>query len=220
MAVVVIASAVACGGGSSKATPASSASPASGASIGGTAADTGEVAFPAPTADRVAQLTTAAGLQMETHETLTFHVHAHLDVFIDGEHRTVPGGIGIVITDPRVHSATVDGAPAYGGIAAACLQPCISPLHTHDISGVLHTESASTVPNTLGQFFKEWDVRFDDQCVGQYCTSATDIEVFVNGTQKPFNAAAGLPLTDHEEIAIVIGARPARIPSEGDFSAA
>jgi hypothetical protein len=182
--------------------------------------DTGAVAWPAPPAERVAQVTAAARLQMETHETLTFHLHSHLDVFIDGEHRTVPAGIGIVITDPRVHTGNTDGAPSYGGIAAACLQPCISPLHTHDVTGILHTESASAEPNTLGQLFTEWDVRLDGQCVGQYCTPATTIELYVNGTQMPLTSATSLALTDHKEIAIVIGAKPARIPAEGDFSKA
>src|SRR5690242_18216248 len=121
LAVVLVVVTAACGDSSPKA--ASSTSSAADGSIGGTAPDTGAVAWPAPSPDRVAQLTAAAGLQMETLETLTFHVHAHLDVFIDGEHRTVPGGIGIVITDDRVHTGSVDGAPAYGGIAVGCLQP-------------------------------------------------------------------------------------------------
>ena len=218
VALALIVLAAGCSDSSPSTKPASSVLSGSDATVGGTFPDTGAIAWPASSADRVAQLTSAAGLQMETHETLTFHVHAHLDVFIDGQHRTVPGGIGIVITDPRVHTGETDGAPAYGGIAAACLQPCISPLHTHDISGVLHTESASSVPNTLGQFFTEWDVRLDGQCVGDYCTPATTIELYVNGKQMPLTSATGLPLTDREEIAIVIGARPARIPAQGDFA--
>jgi hypothetical protein len=146
-------------------------------------------------------------------------VHAHLDVFIDGAHRSVPSGIGIVITDPAVHTGTVGGAPAYGGIEG-CDTPCISPLHTHDVTGVLHTESAVDVDNTLGQLFKEWDVRLTDTCVGSYCTPTTAIRLFVDGKAKALASASKVPLTDHEEIAIVIGKPPTRIPSEGDFSGA
>jgi hypothetical protein len=140
-------------------------------------------------------------------------------MFIDGQHRSVPGGIGIVITDPAVHSGTVAGAPAYGGIQN-CDQPCISPLHTHDITGILHTESATTTDNTLGQFFQEWDVRLDGSCVGTFCAPTTPIAVYVNGKSTPLADAAGVALSNHKEIAIVIGPPPSRIPAAGDFSAA
>jgi hypothetical protein len=45
----------------------------------------------------------------------------------------------------------------------------------------LHTESAVTSPNTLGQSFTEWDVALDAGCVGDYCAPETTIEVFVDG---------------------------------------
>ena len=46
--------------------------------------------------------TAAAGLEPERKEHLTYHVHAHLDVFVDGEPIAVPAGIGIEIDDPEV----------------------------------------------------------------------------------------------------------------------
>ena len=187
--------------------------------VRGTADNTGSLAWPAPPADQVAQLTSAAGLELEKKESLVHHVHAHLDVFIDGEHRTVPAGIGIVITDPAVHTGEVDGQPSYGGIQG-CDQPCISPLHTHDISGVLHTESLVDVDNTLGQFFKEWNVRFDDTCVDDFCTPKTSVVLYVDGKKTPLQGASSIPLSDQKEIALVIGKNPARIPSQGDFSKA
>jgi hypothetical protein len=119
--------------------------------------------WPAPPPDRVVELATAAGLVPETAERLAYHVHAHLDVFINGRHQTVPAGIGIVTTDPAVHKGTINGQPAYGGITVPCAQPCISPLHTHTARGILHTESATRVDNTLGQFFTEWDVPLTPQ---------------------------------------------------------
>ena len=62
-------------------------------SPGQTAAGSGVVEkWPAPN-DPLARAATA-GLVPETVEHLAFHVHAHLDVFIDGKHRTVPAGIG------------------------------------------------------------------------------------------------------------------------------
>ena len=71
--------------------------------------------YPAPS-DPMARAR-AAGLVPETAEQLKYHVHSHLDVFIDGKHIIVPAGIGIDITDPRVHSAVTGGFPSYGGIS-------------------------------------------------------------------------------------------------------
>jgi hypothetical protein len=160
----------------------------------------------------------AAGLVPETAERLAYHVHAHLDVFINGRHQTVPAGIGIVTSDPAVHQGTINGQPAYGGITVPCAQPCISPLHTHAATGILHTESATRANNTLGQFFTEWDVPLTPQCVGEYCTPNTRIAIYVNGHRQPFADAAQIPLSNRKEIALVIGRRPSRIPRTADFS--
>jgi hypothetical protein len=157
-------------------------------------------------------LTVAAGLKPERKETLIHHVHAHLDVFVNGKHQVVPAGIGINIRDPGVQHGTLpDGSNAYGGIQL-CDKPCISPLHTHDDSGVLHTESASPVPNRLGQFFTEWGVRLNRSCVGGYCRPKASIEIFVDG-KRYHRDPRRIKLTNLEEIAIVIGTPPAKIPA-------
>jgi hypothetical protein len=187
--------------------------------IGGIASPGGPDAWPLPPAARAAALAEAAGLSLEVREHLAHHVHAHLDVFIDGEHRTVPAGIGIVIDNPDVRTFDDNLGRSYGGIEE-CAEACISPLHTHDTSGVLHTESATEQDNTLGQLFTEWDVRLDGECVGDFCADETPILVFVDGEEVPLADAAGIALTDLKEIAIVIGDPPDRIPDEGDFSAA
>ena len=128
--------------------------------------------WPAPKPDRVVALTEAAGLTAEKKESLQHHVHAHLDVYVDGKRVTVPAAIGIKIDDPEVKHFAVDGQTAYGRIDE-CNEPCISPLHTHDVSGILHTESATAVDNTLGQVFTEWDVKLTADCVDAYCTPGT-----------------------------------------------
>jgi hypothetical protein len=119
------------------------------------------------------------------------------------------------VADPDVKQRQVNGATVYGWITG-CSQPCISPLHTHDASGVIHTESASTTPNRLGQFFTEWNVPFSATCVGQYCSPATKIAIYVNGNIYSGDPAA-ISLTDRKEIAIVIGSAPSSIP--GSFPA-
>ena len=153
-----------------------------------------------------------AGLVPEDAERLEFHVHAHLDVFLDGNQIVVPGGIGIDTTDPMVHSGVAGGFPSYGGISVPCAKPCISPLHTHDATGVLHTESATRKENTLGQFFTEWDVKLSATCVGTYCSPAKPIEIGVNG-EKFTGDPTTIPLSNFKEIAIVIGTPPSEIPA-------
>jgi hypothetical protein len=169
----------------------------------------GDLIWPAP--DKPLELTVQAGLQPETKETLTFHVHAHLDVFIDGRPVLVPAGIGINVLDSAVKHGTWNGEPTFGGITG-CAQPCISPLHTHDASGVLHTESAKNIPNRLGEFFTEWGVSLSGGCIGLYCAPATVIAVYVDGNRYT-GSLAEIPLTDRKEIAVVIGSAPKQIPN-------
>ena len=159
--------------------------------------------------------TVAAGLEPLVRESLENHRHSHLDVFVDGEPVTVPAGVGIDITDPGVKHFP---DPAYGGIEE-CAEPCISPLHTHDETGILHTESPAEDLLTLGQFFVEWDVRLDDRCVGEFCEPATDIAFYLDGEETDGDPAE-ITLDDRLEIAIVIGTPPATIPETADFSRA
>lgn len=96
-------------------------------------------------------------------------------------------------------------------------KPCISPLHTHDVTGIVHTESLDSSPNRLGQFFAEWGVRLDESCVGEFCAPDVPIEVYVDGERYEGNPA-DIQLTDQKEIAIVIGSRPAEVPAIYDFT--
>ena len=172
-----------------------------------------------PTGDAVAraanpmELTVEAGLEPAPKEYLVNHVHSHLDVFIDGEEITVPAGIGINIDDPDVKK--FDNPLGYGGIEM-CDRPCISPLHTHDETGVLHTESVDPEPHTLGQFFVEWGVELSETCVGEHC-DPTPIAVYVDG--EPYEGdPRAIELTDQKVIVIAIGTPPEEIPSTYDFS--
>ncbi len=158
-----------------------------------------------------------AGLTPGTHEFFTYHVHAHLDVFVNGRRVLVPAGIGIHIAGPAVHQRMVEGAPSYGGIDL-CARPCVSPLHTHDthdVTGVIHIESPTATRFTLGELFQEWGVRLDGSCVGGHCEPDSRIVVFVDGRRRPGDPAE-IELTSGEEIAVVIGAPPSSIPATFD----
>lgn len=160
--------------------------------------------------------TVEAGLKPEPKEYLVNHVHAHLDVFVDGMPIAVPAGIGINTDDPEVRTFNeADGSVGYGGIKL-CSQPCISPLHTHGEDGIIHTESSTPEPNSLGEFFTEWGVRLSESCIGEKC-SPTPIAIYVDGERYEGDPSV-IKLTDRKEIAIVIGTPPAQIPATADFS--
>lgn len=180
---------------------------------------TGPAASPAllwPAPANPMDLARSAGLEPETIEHLEFHVHAHLDIFHDGARVEVPAGIGIDIANPGVKSGPeFDGSLSYGGITEACSTPCISPLHTHAHFGILHTESATPTPNTLGQFFTEWAVKLSATCVGDICDKP--IVFYVNGLRFDGDPAS-IQLADLSVIVIVIGKPPAVIPATADFN--
>lgn len=161
-----------------------------------------------------------AGLVPESAEYLTTHNHAHLDVFVDGVAIKVPAGIGIDIgasgvTDTKTPDGTADDYQV-----KTCPAACLSPLHTHDPSGLLHSESraANHPAYLLGQFFTEWGVKLDATCIGQYCKPTALIHIYLNGTLYEGNPAQ-IPLASLLEIAIVIGRPPALVPTKWPFVA-
>jgi hypothetical protein len=126
-------------------------------------------------------------------ERLEFHVHAHLDVFVNGVRAPVPAQIGID-TVTRV----------------------ISPLHTHDRTGIVHIEAEVPADFTVGQFFTEWAVRLTGDCVGGYCKPAVPWRVVVNG-QDWTDIPTDVVFHAHDEIAFVIGTPPADVPAPFAF---
>ena len=164
-------------------------------------------------------LAAQAGLEPTQQEHLNTHTHSHLHVFVDGEAVVVPGGIGIDIEAPTgiTKTKSLDGT-ATEYYVTLCFAPCLSPLHTHDPSGLIHTETKDPdqQPYTLGQFFTEWGVRLDDQCIGEFCKSDTSIAVYLDGKKYDGNPAE-IELKSHLEIAVVIGKAPAAIPASWEF---
>jgi hypothetical protein len=157
----------------------------------------------------------AAGVTPGADEFLTTHTHAHLDVFVDGERVDIPAGIGIDLNGSGIEPELMDDEvnTAYF-LTGLCDSPCLSPLHTHDPFGIIHTESkvANAPSFTLGQFFTQWGVRLDASCVGEFCAPDVPIQVYLDG--KPFRGVdpAEIELTSQLVIAIAIGAVPGLIP--------
>ncbi|HYY26222.1 MAG TPA: hypothetical protein VE689_12050 [Candidatus Udaeobacter sp.] len=120
------------------------------------------------------------------------HIHQHLDLILSGTQVSVPADIGI-------------------NYAARF----ISPIHTHDETGVIHVESDEVRDFTLGEFFDVWGVRFTKDCIGGYCSKGTNtLKVFVNG--KPVSGdPRKLVLQPRQEIVVIYGAQTGstKVPS-------
>lgn len=111
----------------------------------------------------------------------SFHVHALLSVFVDGEQVNVPANIGI---DPagRFHS----------------------PLHTHTPDGVIHFEADEPAPFTLAQVFTMWGVELTADRLGAYTPEGGKrIYVYVNG--EPVEDFTGYELQQGDNIVVAYG---------------
>ena len=62
-------------------------------------------------------------------------------------------------------------------------------------------------------------MKLDDECVGEFCESETDVAVYIGGDEYEGDPA-DIELDDRSVIAIVIGTPPEPIPASADFSQA
>jgi hypothetical protein len=130
------------------------------------------------------------GLKALTAEGTVIHIHQHLDVYVDGKHVTVPAGIGIQPSD------------------------YLTTLHTHDSAGIIHLESPTAENYSLGQFFGVWGVKLTSQCVGGACGG---VKLYVNGKLHKGDPAK-LVLKAHQELVLVVGKGPKKIPKSYNFA--
>lgn len=91
------------------------------------------------------------GIPCENTEQVNFHIHAHLDVFVNGNASTVPQNIGIV------------------------KNICLYWLHTHDSGGIIHVEAPNEQKFTLMQFFDIW------KATGDVAPPIGSPTIYVNG---------------------------------------
>jgi hypothetical protein len=197
LAALVAALAGACDSGGPAAGPATTATPAAttGATGGGSSTP-GAVPAVWPLPADASAAAAAAGLPMLGEEKLAVHYHAHLDLLIRGTHVQVPANIGI---DRRRQK--------------------ISPLHTHDATGVVHIESAEDVPFTLGQVFAAWGQPLSARQVGPVTVAPGEqVRVYRNGSPVSGDLGA-LRLAEHNEIVVWLGPATAQpqVPRSYDF---
>ena len=157
---------------------------------------TGQAPWATNTADLAERLQAIGLAPLNPIEGTAVHIHQHLDLYVDGHKVLVPAGVGI---DPAVGYA---------------------PLHTHDPSGVLHVESTTVRPYTLGEFFAVWGVRLTPSCLGGYCAGGDrQLRVYVDGRAYQGDPAT-LVLAAHQELVVAFGTaaqQPSPVPSSYQF---
>jgi len=163
----------------------------------------GSEIVPIPNAPALATLhnaatgTTIDGVQCQAGEQLVYHVHTHLTIFVNGQARVIPYGIGV----PGFEAVRTKNGPFVE------TGSCFYWLHTHADDGIIHVESPSSTKSfTLGQFFDEWGVPLSTTQVG----SATGtITVFFTVPGKEPRLYQGnprnLPLGSHYQIQLDVG---------------
>ena len=134
-----------------------------------------------------------SGVECNRNEFDNYHLHSHLDVFVNGEERQVPNSVGIL------------NSPS-----------CIYWLHTHTSDGVIHVEAPQTREFTLGQFLDIWNqtrdsAGFFDSVAGMNATA------YVAGDDFEGNYR-DVKLDSLKQIALVYGEDPEDIPEEFDFA--
>lgn len=145
----------------------------------------------APQYDNLLERVEAAGFPPVGDES--YHVHALLSVFVDGEQVPVPTNIGI------------DQTTSYH-----------SPLHTHTPDGVIHFEADDPSAFTLQQVFAMWGVDFSGDRLGAYTPEAGEqVYVYVNG--EPVPDPADYEIADGDNVVVAYGTEgsfPAEPPAD------
>jgi hypothetical protein len=131
------------------------------------------------------------GIQCQGLQQLADRAYVHLQVYVRGQARALPGGIGLV--DP-VAAATSKGL-------LFSPQTCYYWLHTRAADGVVQVESPRNRVYTLGDFFKVWDQPLSRDRIAANRGRVTAI---VDG--KPWQGSPDrIPLTEHESIELAVG---------------
>ena len=144
-------------------------------------------------------MTAVDSIRCDTMEFTKFHVHAHLDIFVDGKPFIVPSQIGI---DPEGR--------------------CLYWLHTHDDSGIIHIESPFEREFTIGNFIDIWGQTFNNTHLfdnnGLNDTNSM-LSVYVNGVKVPTSSDfRNIKINAHDEIALIFGTMESdKIPSRYQF---
>jgi hypothetical protein len=133
-----------------------------------------------------------AGLDCGGHPT-TFHQHAHVSIFLNGQALAIPANIGIVNTSPTTQ--------------------CFYTTHTHDLSGMIHMNASAAGTFTLGQLFAVWGHQLTSSNIADLTGMPVVVYVVDNGTVTSPTNWADIELRSHREITIQVGTAITEIPN-------
>lgn len=128
-----------------------------------------------------------------------FHIHAHLEIFVDGKQEPIPANIGI------------DQATG-----------TFSPLHTHPTAkdnpeGTIHMEATEEYDFTLGQFMDIWGVKFSKDQIGSLKADGPDKQLQVYDNGQRVTDPVNLVMQEHDVIVIGYG-KPDSFPHNPSFN--
>lgn len=130
------------------------------------------------------------GIQCNNSEQLAYHHHVHIAIFINGQPRAVPLGIGMV--PPALVQNTAKGPFAEGS------QSCLYWVHVHATDGIVHIESPEVRTYLLTQIFAVWRQPLSATQIGPYTGHVT---ATVNG--QPWTGDPGeIPLDQEAQIVL------------------
>ncbi len=131
------------------------------------------------------------GIQCEPLAQLAYTTYAHLQVYVDGHSRALPGGIGMLDEDP----VETQNGLFYGA------RTCMYWLHTRAADGLIEVQAPVARHFTLGDLFEVWHQALNGTRIARARGRVTAI---VNGKRWHGNPAS-IPLREHEAIELAIG---------------
>jgi hypothetical protein len=151
------------------------------------AASAGAILYKQPTAMAI------SGIECNKGEMHNYHIHSHLDVFVNGVQQQVPSNIGIL------------SSPS-----------CLYWLHTHTGDGVVHIEAPQTKEFMLGQFLDIWKQTLTNSTAFFDSISNMPVTAYVDGKRFEGDYRT-IQLKSLEEIVLAYGNPPQQIPANFDF---
>ncbi len=130
----------------------------------------------------VPELSGQVPVENKTGNSIIMHTHSSLNVTVNGDSLLIPNGVGINSTLWNDHSLDKFGTERKS-TTFGTISPAMSPLHTHDSSGLIHVESTEYRNYTLGDFLNIWGLPLDGMKVN-LIIDGNSTENYANHTLK------------------------------------
>ena len=127
-------------------------------------------------------------------QNVAYHIHIHLDIFVNGVQERIPAGAGIV--PPRIQEL-VPGGTFVDNSGSSCLYW----LHVHADDGIIHVESPTKHVFDLGNFFDVWGQPLGPNQVGP----ATGTVVAYENGKRFTGDPRDIPLTSQAVVQLDVG---------------